>query len=207
MIPRDMWLKETFGVMTADEDVIRHPREDYLSLPDSEKDKLRQTQVFTGEIVQHLGTEGAFKLIQKYDGTKGWVKACVPTTEKLFNVPRKETSAEEFLREWKGCPYVFGGISKSGVDCSGFTQQFFLHVHNLLLPKYSQDQRKWGKPSEGHKDFDVYFCRPKSKPEFFHVVLYYQGEFWHSRRKGGVVIQNEEEFGRDFFLDEVRSFV
>lgn len=207
MIPREMWLKDTFGVMNADEDVIRHPREDYPSLIDSEKDKLRQTQVFKGEIVRHLGTITPFKLIEKYDGTKGWVLTCEETSEKLFNIPRVPMTAGDFLHSWKGCPYVFGGISRTGIDCSGFTQQFFLNVHNILLPKYSQDQRKFGRPSLGKTDNDVYFCRPKSKPEFFHVVIFFQGEFWHSRRKGGVVTQNEDEFQKDFILDEIRTFL
>lgn len=204
MISPEKWEKDTFGRMDQDEDMIREPRDDYSMLSDKEKDKLRQTQVTSGEIVQYLGTYAGFKLIKKYDGTKGWVNHLTLSSDKAFVIPEISHTPESFLKKWKGTPYVFGGRSDSGIDCSGFVQEFFLTVKGVLLPKNSRDQRKITEAAFDRRDFDLYFCHPKSQPESHHVVIFYQGQFWHSRRVGGVVCQKEEEFLRDFEVEDHR---
>lgn len=204
MIKPEDWAKDTFGVMDKDEDIIREPREDYPGLNDKEKDKLRQTQVSAGEIVQYLGTYADFKLVKKYDGTKGWVKHLTLSSDKAFVIPGISHTVDSFLKKWKATPYVFGGRSDSGIDCSGFVQEFFLTVKGVLLPKNSRDQRKITEAVSERNDFDLYFCHPKSQPESHHVVIFYKDQFWHSRRVGGVVCQTEEEFLRDFQVEDHR---
>lgn len=41
-------------------------------------------------------------------------------------------------------PYVFGGESKDGMDCSGFTQFLYKNVANVNLPRVSKDQATTG---------------------------------------------------------------
>jgi cell wall-associated NlpC family hydrolase len=204
MIPPSEWLQDVFAEMVKDEDVIREPRDDYSLLSEKEKDKLRQTQVFSGEVVQMLGTYAGFKLIRKFDGTKGWVKELVPSSKTAFEIPGISETTESFLKKWKGVPYVFGGCSLLGIDCSAFVQSYFLSVHGVLLPKNSRDQRKITVGVSDYKDFDLIFCHPRSDAGSHHVVLFYQGRYWHSRRVGGVVVQTEEEFLRDFEAEDHR---
>lgn len=42
-----------------------------------------------------------------------------------------------------GIPYVFGGESRNGMDCSGFTQTIYKQV-GVTLPRVSKDQAKVG---------------------------------------------------------------
>ena len=44
------------------------------------------------------------------------------------------------LAPWLGTPYVWGGTTLSGVDCSGLTQRLYRSVAGLGLPRHSVDQ-------------------------------------------------------------------
>jgi len=208
-IDRSDWLKDVFARVLNQQDIIRQPLTTYPGLTDKEKDQLRQTQVFEGELVQVLGVHEEFSLVRKYEGTLGWMpsKHLAATALSKFESPQYHAqSASEFLVSWKGTIYEFGGLSREGIDCSGFTQLYYLHVHGSVLPKNSRDQRKLGTQGsmDDLKDHDLIFCRPLSDLASHHVVLVYAGQLWHSRRKGGVVCQSIQDFLKEFQVEDVR---
>ena len=41
----------------------------------------------------------------------------------------------EQQNEWQGTPYVVGGQTRHGVDCSGFVQTTFMDRFNISLPR------------------------------------------------------------------------
>lgn len=46
--------------------------------------------------------------------------------------------------EWAGTPYRLGGMSKAGVDCSGFVWNTFAHRFGLDLPRTTDGQKQVG---------------------------------------------------------------
>src|ERR1700743_1489013 len=44
-----------------------------------------------------------------------------------------------FVYDWIGTPYHFGGSSKKGTDCSGFTKQLYSQVFNMDIQRSSRD--------------------------------------------------------------------
>lgn len=52
--------------------------------------------------------------------------------------PRGEAVVATALR-WRGVPYLWGGRTRGGADCSGFVQSIFA-VHGVRLPRDSGDQ-------------------------------------------------------------------
>jgi cell wall-associated NlpC family hydrolase len=55
----------------------------------------------------------------------------------------KEKLMEQYL-EWKGTKYKTGGLSKKGVDCSGFLYVTFRSKLGLSLPRSTKHQAKVG---------------------------------------------------------------
>jgi gamma-D-glutamyl-L-lysine dipeptidyl-peptidase len=50
--------------------------------------------------------------------------------------PRRGESVVRTARRWVGTPYVWGGITLAGADCSGFVQAVY-RLHGALLPRDS----------------------------------------------------------------------
>jgi murein DD-endopeptidase / murein LD-carboxypeptidase len=46
----------------------------------------------------------------------------------------------QFIKEWLGTVYLWGGDSKRGIDCSAFVQRLYNNVYNIQLPRTSITQ-------------------------------------------------------------------
>jgi lipoprotein Spr len=52
----------------------------------------------------------------------------------------------DFVFDWIGKPYRFGGTSKNGIDCSAFARELYARVMNQYIPRNSRQQFKYVKP-------------------------------------------------------------
>ena len=48
------------------------------------------------------------------------------------------------VEEWMGTPYVYGGNSKNGIDCSAFVSRVYSKVFNVKLPRTVAHQKNLG---------------------------------------------------------------
>lgn len=110
------------------------------------------------------------------------------------------------LEEWQGVPYRYGGLSKQGVDCSGFTYLTFAEQFGIRLPRTTRSQVKKGIEVDQSELLpgDLIFFNTGyqqrhmgvyvGKKQFIHasssrgVMIsrldnpYWQSAYWHSRR-------------------------
>jgi len=85
----------------------------------------------------------------------------------------------QLARAFVGIPYLWGGVSPFGFDCSGFVQRLFHYCFNRWLPRDTVDQRRVGTPVElaALKRGDLCFFPG-------HVALYVgDGEIIHPNRQ------------------------
>ncbi|MBR9988692.1 MAG: C40 family peptidase [Gemmatimonadetes bacterium] len=57
--------------------------------------------------------------------------------------PHRGESVARTARRWQGAPYLWGGVTLNGVDCSGLTQAV-LWMHGIALPRDSDLQARAG---------------------------------------------------------------
>jgi hypothetical protein len=209
------WLKDQYARSREPTDLLRFPTEGYELLSAEAKDRLRQTQFEPGEIVRVLGHAEGFTLAMKFDRTLGWVPKDAlepaPSQKGFTPITGPFKSPSEFFSSWKGTPYVWGGASRRGIDCSGFTQRYFLEVHGIVIPKNSKDQRKAGRakelaaPTPEPQDDDLIFCHHRKFSGAHHVALYCDRAVWHARLEQGIVRQSWDEFVSIYEVEEVVS--
>lgn len=66
--------------------------------------------------------------------------------------PARGDSVTRTARRWIGAPYLWGGITTTGVDCSGLAQMVFW-LHGIALPRDSDQQSRVGEQIGPGDDF------------------------------------------------------
>ena len=118
------------------------------------------------------------------------------STEKKHTINLNQTSLvkKNLLKqfnEWKGAKYRLGGLSKKGVDCSGFVYLTFQQRLGIEIPRTTALQSKVGKKvtKKQLKSGDLVFFKTSSKVR--HVGIYLsEGNFLHASTSKGVIISN-----------------
>ncbi len=81
-------------------------------------------------------TSGDFYRVETPDGRVGWIRKSGATEWNVWLDANKELSAERLIataKRFLGTPYVWGGTSAKGVDCSGLTSlSFYLNGFDIL---------------------------------------------------------------------------
>jgi len=107
----------------------------------------------------------------------------------------------DFYSQWEGVKYRLGGETKSGIDCSAFTQKAFKEKFDFTMPRTTLLQAKLGK--EINKDELkvgdlVFFHTGRTK----HVGIYMEDrKFIHASTKDGVTISDIDSsyFSKNFW--------
>ncbi len=159
-----------------------------------------------GDIVRNLGRVGNYFKVLLLDRRiaylrkscatpfEQWVAGRCPTAKNIISV------AKHFL----GFPYLWGGTSIKGIDCSGFTKTCFF-LCGVILRRDASQQVQTGENIDISKDFknlqpaDLLFFGSikEGKEHVTHVAIYLgNGEFIHS---SGMFRISSFELGSKYF--------
>lgn len=144
--------------------------------------------------------------------TKGKPQPAATTSLAPAKIPAsakaRKNKLDEAFRDWKGIPYVLGGASYSGVDCSSFMQIVFEDYFGVKLPRNTKDQLNVGSPVKKNRIEigDLIFFKTGKKT--LHVgVAVSSGEFMHASTSSGVMISGlEERYWAESYLTTRRVF-
>ncbi|STD04725.1 Probable endopeptidase p60 precursor [Dermatophilus congolensis] len=106
-----------------------------------------------------------------------------PTTKKFTratSAPTHKTAVLEMAKNLSGIPYVWGGTSTSGFDCSGFTQHIFRKA-GIYLPRTAAQQQAATTHVKNPKPGDlVFFGSPAH-----HVGIYAGNGYMYDAPRSG----------------------
>ncbi|MBL7473762.1 C40 family peptidase [Robertkochia sediminum] len=174
------------------------------------------SDLVAGDIFAYIGEEGDFLKIEYPDGRQGYVSKDDAFPYDLW-IELLETDGESLVamaKEMMGLPYLWGGTSFKGVDCSGFTKTVYF-LNGLILPRDASQQVHSGMLVDEEGDFsklqpgDLLFFgryREDGSEKVTHVGMWIgNNEFIHS--SGDVHISsmdpeasNYDEFNRNRYF-------
>lgn len=174
--------------------------------PGTEFDRI--TMVSTGKKVTILGEENGWYLVA-FGETQGYVLGdYVSDTEPPADGVGAQVASQ--AAQFLGVPYVYGGASTSGFDCSGFTMWLYKQ-HGYSLPhsasgQYANSGYKVSRSELQPGDL-VFFSSPGSGGRINHVAVYVGGgEIIHARYSVGRVYRNSlsENYYSTYYAGAIR---
>jgi cell wall-associated NlpC family hydrolase len=84
-----------------------------------------------------LKTQRSWVMTRLPDQRKGWVRQSL--VERIPVTPRRSVHAVKTARLFQGAPYLWGGVTPWGCDCSGLVQMVFAQ-NGVMLPRDARDQ-------------------------------------------------------------------
>jgi SH3-like domain-containing protein len=143
------------------------------------------SDVVVGDLFEVEKEEKRFLKVRIPDGRAGYVRKtdCIS----FDDWSNQETNVQEMLSvagQMMGFPYLWGGTSSKGVDCSGFVKLTF-YTRGIILARDASQQAKYGDPVDFSKRDNLlpgdllFFGR--SAQRITHVGIYLgKGDFIHS---------------------------
>ncbi|MDT0675403.1 SH3 domain-containing C40 family peptidase [Autumnicola musiva] len=166
------------------------------------------SDLVAGDILELTGTENDFFKVEYPDGRTAfiqqneakeyeeWLNSLNPEGEDLIATSKK----------LMGLPYLWGGTSPKGVDCSGYTKTIYF-LNGMVIPRDASQQVHTGRLVDSTRNFEnlipgdlLFFGRPatdSTSERVVHVGMWIgNNRFIHS--SGSVRISSMDKNAEDF---------
>lgn len=106
----------------------------------------------------------------------------------------KNTKLYQFIDDWYGVKYKYGGLTKSGVDCSGFTNLLYQNVYKKQLPRTTSELAEQINKVSKNKlvEGNLVFFNIEGKKNAHVGVYLINNKFVHASTSKGVIISSLE---------------
>ncbi len=160
---------------------------------DSKAQKEMVSDLVAGNILTVIEEAGDQLKVSIPDGRQGWIPSDDVQDWESW-IASRSTAPEKLIstaKQMMGTPYLWGGTSIKGVDCSGFTKTIY-YLNGQIIPRDASQQIHEGELVDSDQDWeklqvgDLLFFGEKAteekKERVVHVGMWIgNGEFIHSR--------------------------
>jgi cell wall-associated NlpC family hydrolase len=156
-------------------------------------DQIPVSDLAAGNILELVLEGDEYHKVKLPDGREGFISA---TSSTLFEqwIASRNTSAKNLIstaKDMMGIPYLWGGTSIKGVDCSGFTKTIFF-LNGRIIPRDASQQvlegeevdrdKKWQNLEPGDLLFFGKAATDETPERVVHVGMWIgEGSFIHSQ--------------------------
>jgi len=188
-------VESLFANLYREPDVTKHkpvltiPFESRLEvIPEQQEDEKPDAKKAGKGKEKKQSTEGWLQ-VRLPDKRSAWIQSSdVVSDPKPLSIPESIELAKRFL----GIPYLWGGSSSFGFDCSGFTQML-MRARGFNMPRDADKQAAWtGLVTVDRKNLqpgDLLFFGSSSR-DITHTGMYIgDGQFIHDSTNGHPVVQ------------------
>ena len=118
------------------------------------------SDLVSGCILARIGGSGAYSRVVTPDGREGFVESSAIVPFDQFRQKKAEAGEDIINRAslLTGVPYLWGGSSSKGVDCSGFVQTVYF-MNGLILARDASQQALYGDQVDISQNFSALQCR------------------------------------------------
>lgn len=166
------------------------------------------TDLVAGDILELLSEENGFFKAKYPDGREAFIAKAEaqPYQNWLSSLEMEKEDLVETSKKLMGLPYLWGGTSPKGVDCSGFTKTVYF-LNGMVIPRDASQQIQTGKIVDSTRNFDnliagdlLFFGRPatdSTSERVVHVGMWIgENQFIHSM--GDVHLSTMDTTAADF---------
>ena len=182
---------EELATWKASEKVIfLEPFGESYEKPDSGSQSV--SDLVAGDILELKGEKNGFFEVQYPDGRTAYIvkEQAQKYKEWLKSLDQTEESLVSTSKKLMGLPYLWGGTSPKGVDCSGYTKTVFF-LNGMVIPRDASQQVHTGKVVDSTRNFEnlrkgdlLFFGKPatdSTKERVIHVGMWIgDNKFIHS---------------------------
>src|ERR1700743_3457386 len=150
-----------------------------------------QTKPIPNQETEKVADDQDKSLIKDYFSQIMGVALSTTSNVKLF----------QFVYDWIGTPYHFGGDSRKGIDCSAFTKELYSKVFNLAIKRDSRDIFSMVSPirRDDLQEGDLVFFKIHSR-RISHVGIYLgNNRFAHASSRGVAISSLDDAYYKRYF--------
>ena len=112
------------------------------------------SDITSGGILKYISMDTQFYEVIYPDKRKGYLKRdeALMYESWLHKLNPSQEKIEKIAKSMDGFPYLWGGTSSKGMDCSGFTKMVYL-MNGFIIPRDASQQINAGKTVDKNLDF------------------------------------------------------